>query len=66
MGGSIFKAPKVHVPDDSAEKEAEEKAKQDALDRQRRGMGSTIKTSNNGILGDETKGEFKRKKLLGE
>lgn len=71
MGGS-FSGPKVqyvpYVDNSVAEsKAAEEKTRQDALDRQRRGMEGTIRTSYNGILqADNGNDSFKRKKLLGE
>lgn len=67
MGG-VFSSPKtvtVPVVDNSAEKAAAEaKARQEALDRQRRGMESTIRTSYNGILKENS--GYTRKKLLGE
>lgn len=69
MGG-VFSSPKVETPapvvDNSKEREdAEAKARKEALDRQRRGMESNIKTSYTGIL-DNSDGRFVRKKLLGE
>lgn len=68
MGG---KAPKVqYVPyvDNSAAdaKAAEEKTRLDSIERKRRGMESTIKTSYNGILQADNGDGLKRKKLLGE
>ncbi len=56
----------VYSIDNSAQKksEAEEKARKEALARQRRGIESTINTSYNGILDENTK--FTRKKLLGD
>lgn len=69
MGG-VFSSPKVETPapvtDNSKDREeAEAKARKEALDRQRRGMESNIKTSYTGIL-DNNDGRFVRKKLLGE
>ena len=65
MGG-VFSAPKTSAPavveNNDAEKLAEEE-RQKALERQRRGVESTIKTSYNGLL--DTK-DLNRKKLLGE
>ena len=45
--------------------EAEAKARQEALERQRRGIESNIRTSYKGIL-KTNDDSFKRKKLLGE
>lgn len=65
MGGILSpskpKIPTVVVSDDSG-KNADE-AKQQALERQRRGVESTIKTSYNGVVNGN---DLKRKKLLGE
>lgn len=65
MGG-VFSAPKTSAPavveNDNSEKLAEEE-RQKALERQRRGVESTIKTSYNGLL--DTK-DLNRKTLLGE
>ena len=65
MGG-VFSAPKTSAPvvveNDNSEQLAEEE-RQKALERQRRGVESTIKTSYNGLL--DTK-DLNRKKLLGE
>lgn len=65
MGG-VFSAPKIDTPvvveqDNTADIVAEERKK--ALERQRRGAESTIKTSYTGVL--DTK-NLNRKKLLGE
>ncbi len=56
----------VYTIDNSAQEksEAEEKARKEALARQRRGIESTINTSYNGILDENAK--FTRKKLLGD
>lgn len=56
----------VYTIDNSAQEQsaAEEKARKEALARQRRGLESTINTSYNGILDDNAK--FTRKRLLGE
>ncbi len=64
--GSSQKIQPVYTIDNSAQEksEAEEKARKEALARQRRGVESTINTSYNGILDENTK--FTRKKLLGE
>lgn len=65
MGG-VFKAPKQSVIDPSiAIKAAEEEERRQALERQRRGVEGTIKTSNTGILDSGTQ-DFQRKTLLGE
>lgn len=66
MGG-IFKAPKPKI-EPAVQINAfndEQKAREEALARQRRGMESTIHTSYNGILG-EKENNLKRKQLLGE
>lgn len=65
FGGSpkIEMAPTV-VSNDDAEKTAEDERKK-ALERQRRGMDSTIKTSYNGVF-DPKNMDLTRKKLLGE
>ena len=65
MGG-VFSAPKISTPvvtqnENTEDTVAEERKK--ALERQRRGAESTIKTSYSGVL--DTK-NMKRKKLLGE
>lgn len=65
MGG-VFSAPKVKTPvvaenENTADDVAKERKK--ALERQRRGVESTIKTSYSGVL--DTK-NMNRKKLLGE
>lgn len=66
MGG-VFRAPKDNGIDPQiAIKAAEEKAQKEALERQRRGLEGTIKTSNTGILKTDNEQDFKRKKLLGE
>ena len=65
MGG-IFSAPSTSAPavveNSNAEQKAEEE-RQKALERQRRGVESTIKTSYNGLLNTK---DLNRKKLLGE
>lgn len=66
MGG-VFRAPKDDGIDPQiAIKAAEEKERKEALERQRRGLEGTIKTSNTGILKTDNEQEFTRKKLLGE
>lgn len=65
MGG-VFSAPKIDTPvvveqEDTTDTVATERKK--ALERQRRGAESTIKTSYTGVL--DTK-NMNRKKLLGE
>ncbi len=50
---------------DKSNDEAEAKARQEALDRQRRGIESNIRTSYKGIL-KTNDDSYKRKKLLGE
>lgn len=65
MGG-VFSAPKIDTPvvveqENTTDSIAEERKK--ALERQRRGAESTIKTSYAGVL--DTK-NISRKKLLGE
>ena len=64
--GGSQKIQPVYTIDNSAKEksEAEEKARKEALARQRRGVESTINTSYNGILDENAK--FTRKKLLGE
>ena len=67
MGNVFGGAPEVVIPDaglNEAEKLKEEERKK-AIDRQRRGMDSTIKTSYNGVL-DTKSMNFNRKELLGE
>ncbi len=66
MGG-IFSSPKAPDPVDTAKiaQEEAEKERQKILERQRRGMEGTIKTSYQGIL-QESNGDLVRKKLLGE
>lgn len=65
MGG-ILSSPKVeHVRDTSETDRLAEEEKQKALDRQRRGLESNIKTSYQGML-DTKDMNFTRKKLLGE
>lgn len=66
MGG-VLKAPKDDgINQQLAIKIAEDQQRKEAIERQRRGLEGTIKTSNNGILTEETTQDFKRKKLLGE
>ena len=60
MGG-VFSAPKTSAPAVVDNGNAEKRRK--ALERQRRGVESTIKTSYSGLL--DTK-DLNRKKLLGE
>lgn len=66
MGG-VLSAPKSETPviqpvvDNAAQRAEEERKK--AMERQRRGLESTIKTSYHGVL--DTK-NMNRKKLLGE
>ncbi len=64
MGGVFSSKPKIEVVEDTSAKD-EEKAKQEALARQRRGMESTIHTSYNGIFDTQNR-DLNRKKLLGE
>lgn len=69
--GKIFagSAPRVeYVSNNNAELEANKKADEErkkALDRQRRGMESTIQTSYTGVLEPKNM-ELNRKRLLGE
>ena len=64
MGGVFSSKPKIEVVEDTSAKD-EEKARQEALARQRRGMESTIHTSYNGIFDTQNR-DLNRKKLLGE
>ncbi len=66
MGG-VFKTPKPKMEPVIVQETVvdEDKARQEALARSRRGMESTIRTSYNGILGDKEQ-NLKRKQLLGE
>lgn len=66
--GKVFSAPKVEVSKVDAAAEAEKNAeaeRQKALERQRRGLDSTIRTSYTGLL-DPQNMDLSRKKLLGE
>lgn len=64
MGGK--KAPKPVDTEGLAKKEAEEERKK-TIERQRRGIGGTIKTSYRGIINSkEEEPALKRKNLLGE
>lgn len=69
MGGvlspSKSEAPAPAPIIEKSNNEAEAKARQEALDRQRRGVESNIRTSYKGIL-KSNEDSFKRKKLLGE
>lgn len=68
MGGikNIFSSPKEPVIDyDKIASDRKDEERKKNLERQNRGMDSTIKTSYTGVLGiNEDK--MKRKKLLGE
>ena len=69
MGG-VFSSPKVEaapvVYTSSKDRDAaEEKARREAQERQRRGLESNIKTSYRGILKNDDNA-LQRKKLLGE
>lgn len=67
MGKILGSAPKVETPSApaaNAERDAEAERKK-ALERQRRGLESSIRTSYNGILSSRTD-DLKRKNLLGE
>lgn len=66
MGG-IFRSPDFQV-DDTAEREAEAKAKeekQEAIERKRRGLDGTINTSYQGVL-KKNENTQRGKNLLGE
>lgn len=69
MGGVFQSAPKSKpiVIDNSAEltQQQKEEERQKALERQRRGLEGTIRTSHTGLLG-EKENSMQRKKLLGE
>lgn len=69
MGGvlspSKSEAPAPAPVIEKSNTDAEAKARQEALDRQRRGVESNIRTSYKGIL-KTNEDSFKRKKLLGE
>lgn len=69
MGGVFKSAPKPApvVIDNSAEiaKQQAEEERKKALERQRRGLEGTIRTSQTGLLG-EKESSLQRKKLLGE
>ncbi len=58
------KAPRVDHSEETAKAEAEAERKK-IIERQRRGLAGTIRTSNRGILYPGDRG-LKRKKLLGE
>lgn len=68
MGKILGSSPKIDTPNTNtgvdADKKAEEERKK-ALERQRRGMESTIRTSYGGIL-DSQNQSLNRKNLLGE
>ena len=64
MGGIFISEPKIKVVEDTSAQDAE-KARQEALARQRRGMESTIHTSYTGTF-DTKNRDLTRKKLLGE
>lgn len=63
-GSPKIETPAVDTSAQDAEKKAEEERKK-AMERQRRGLDSTIKTSYSGIL-DLKNMDLNRKKLLGE
>lgn len=68
MGKVLGGSPKIKVQNTDSETDAAKKAEAErkkALERQRRGIESTIRTSYNGIL-DTQKTELNRKNLLGE
>lgn len=68
MGKIFGGTPKIEVGKASAATEAERQAEAErlkALERQRRGLDSAIRTSYTGIL-DPKNMDLKRKKLLGE
>ena len=64
MGGVFSGSPKTKVVKDTSA-EDEEKARKEALARQRRGLESTIHTSYVGIFDPQNR-DLNRKKLLGE
>ncbi len=67
MMGGVFSSPDTPEPVDTAAIAAAEaeKERQKILERQRRGMEGTVKTSYQGIL-QESNNDLVRKKLLGE
>ncbi len=66
MGG-IFSAPKIEAPAPEPVIDTEEEERKKAMERRRRGMESTIKTSYKGVLQPTNSGDgLNRKNLLGE
>lgn len=65
MGGKKAKAPSV-VDTESIAKAEAEKERIKTIERQRRGIAGTIRTSHRGIVNNGEKQQLQRKNLLGE